>query len=81
MKKDKKPIVVGLLDALGEIILTLLFFGIGVFIVSLFGVDFDSPNIDPEVLILLGIVVFFVLLGLVVALVQWFEKRIRRKRK
>ena len=81
MKKDKKKIGAVLLEGLAEIVLTLICFGIGAFIVSLFGVNLDSPNIDGDLIILLGIVVPVVILGIVHALVQCFKKIIGSNRK
>lgn len=81
MKKDKKHIGWALLEGLGELVLTLIFLGIGIFVFGLFGVDFESPNIDYDLIILLGVVVFFVIFGTVCALVQWFKKIIGGKRK
>ena len=81
MKKDKKKIGAVLLEGLAEIVLTLICFGIGAFIVSLFGVNLDSPNIDGDLIILLGIVVPVVIFGTVHTLVQWFKKIIGSKRK
>ena len=78
MKKSKKNIRWALLEGLGELVLTLLSLGIGVFIVGLFGVDFESPNIDYELIILLGLAVFFVIFGIICAFVQWIIKKILR---
>ena len=81
MKKDKEKIREALLEGALEIVLTLICFGIGAFIVSLFGVNLDSPNIDYDLIILLGIVVLVVIFGTVHTLVQWFKKIIGSKRK
>ena len=81
MKKSKKNIRRALLEGLGELVLTLLSLGIGVFIVGLFGVDFESPNINYELIILLGLAVFFVIFvifGIICAFVQWIIKKILR---
>lgn len=80
MKKDKKHIGWALLEGFGELILTLLCLGIGVFIVGLFGVDFESPDIDYDLIILLGVVVFFVIFGVVYALIKWIKKMVKNKR-
>ena len=77
MKKDKKKIKEALLEGLVELIFTVLFFGIGAFIVSLFGVDLDAPNIDFDLLCLLGIVVPIVIFCAVCALVKWVKKTIK----
>lgn len=81
MKKDKKHIGWALLEGLGELVLTLIFLGIGIFVVDLFGVDFESPNIDYDLIILLGVVVFFMNFGIVYALVQFIKKIILGKQK
>ena len=78
MKKSKKNTIWALLEGLGELVLILLSLGIGVFIVGLFGVDFESLNINYELIILLGLVVFFVIFGIICAFVQWIIKKILR---
>ena len=81
MKKDKKKIKSALLEGLVEIVLTLVSFGIGTLIVSLFGVNPDSPNVDGDSIILLGIVAICVTFAVVYAIVQWFKKTIGNKNK
>lgn len=80
MKKNKKNIGSALLDALIELVLALICLGIGVFIFNLFGVDFKSSNIDYDLLILLGVVIFFVIFGIVYSLLQWIKKMVKNKR-
>ena len=79
MKKDKKKLKEAFFEGLLEIVLTLIFFGIGALVVSAFGAELDSPNIDFDLIVLLGIIVPVVVLGLVCALVQWLKKIIKRK--
>ena len=81
MKKDKKKLKEAFLEGLLEIVLTLIFFGIGALAVSAIGVELDSPNIDFDLIVLLGIIVPVVVLGLVCALVQWLKKTIKGKQK
>ena len=81
MKKDKKRIAEGLLEGLGELVLTFIFFGIGAYIVSLFGVDFNSPDADHDLIVLIGIAAFFVIFVIAYALIRWVKKIIRAKRK
>ena len=81
MKKDKKHIGLVLLEWLGELLLTLLCLGIGIFIVSLFSVNFESSDMDYDLIILLGLVSFFVVFVCVNAFVQWIKKIIRGKHK
>ena len=81
MKKDKNKFKEAFFEGLLEIVLTLIFFGIGALIVSAFGIELDSPNIDFDLIILLGIIVPVVVLGLVCALVKWLKKIIKGKQK
>ncbi len=79
MKKDKKKIREVLLEGLAEIVMTLICFGIGALILSLFGVSLELAIIDYELIVLIGIVVPVVIFGTVHALVQWFKKVIDSK--
>ena len=81
MKKDKNKFKEAFFEGLLEIVLTLIFFGIGALIVSAFSIELDSPNIDFDLIILLGIIVSVVVFGLVCALVQWLKKIIKGKQK
>ena len=81
MKKDKKKFKEAFFEGLLEIVLTLIFFGIGALVVSALGVELDSPNIDFDLIVLLGIIVLVVVFGLVYALVQWLKKTIKSKQK
>ncbi len=81
MKKAKKKLKEAFFEGMLEIVLTLIFFGIGALIVSAFGVELDSPNIDFDLIVLLGIIVPVVVFGLVCALVQWFKKKNKRQTK
>ena len=81
MKKDKKKLKEAFFEGLLEIVLTLIFFGIGALIISTFGIELDSPSINDDSIILLGIVVTIAILVIVCALVQWFKKIIGGKRK
>ena len=81
MKKDKKKFKEAFFEGLLEIVLTLIFFGIGALVVSAFGVELDSPNIDFDLIILLGIIVPVVVFGLVCTLIQWLKKIIKDKQK
>ena len=72
MKRTKKQIGLSLLEGLGELLLALFCFGIGAWIVSLFGVDVLA--IDSELLVLLGTAVFVVVLVAVYFLVQWIKR-------
>ena len=72
MKRTKKQIGLSLLEGLGELLLTLLCFGIGALIVSLFGVDIFA--IDSDLLVLLGTAVFIAVFVAVYFLIQWIKR-------
>ena len=78
MKRTDKHTWMDLLEGLGEILLTVLCLGIGIFIIDLFGVDFESLDMDYDVIILIGLVVFFPVFGCASAFVEWIKKIIRR---
>lgn len=79
MKKDKKKIGEALLEALGELVLMLIFFGIGILIMGLFGVELDSPGLDDELIILSGIIAFVVIFAIIWIPLQWIKKIIKSK--
>ena len=81
MKKDKKKLKGALFEGLLEIVFTLIFFGIGALIVSACGVELDSPNIDFDMIVLLGIIVPVVVFGLICTLVQWLKRITKGKQK
>ena len=81
MKKDKKKLKEVLFVGLLEIVVTLIFFGIGALIVGAFGVELDSPNIDLDLIILLGLIVFAVVFGIISALVERLKKMSKSKQK
>ena len=81
MKKDKKKLKEAFFEVLLEIVLTLIFFGTGALIVSALGIELDSPNIDFDLIVLLGIIVPVVVFGLVYSFVQWLKKTIKSKQK
>ena len=81
MKLNKKKIYEGLLEALVEIVLTLIFFGIGALIISLFGIKLNSLNTDGDLIVLIGIIVPIVIFGIIYALVRFFKKTLGGKHK
>ena len=76
MKKTKRNWKELLSEALLEIVLSLIFLLIGAGVVAIFGVDFSK--IDSDLLILIGVVAFFLFFGGALA---YFEKRKKRKRR
>ena len=81
MKKDKKKVKEAVFDVLLEIVLTVICFGIGALIIGAFGFRVDAPNIDFDLIILLGMVALVVVFGIVFVLFQWLKKIINGKQK
>lgn len=78
MKKDKKQIGWAILEALGELVLTLLCMAIGAVIVGMFGVDLTSENTDFDLITLLGLVVFFAILAGIGCLIHLLKKFLKK---
>ena len=76
MKKDKHKITFKecLFEVLAEIILTLIFFGVGMLVISFFDVKADSPNLDGDLITLIGIVIIAVIVAAVCALVSLLKR-------
>lgn len=75
MKKQKPKFREAIAEALLELLVTLLCLGIGALILALFGVDFSSPGLDWDLVVLLGCAVFIAVLVAVYALVQWIKNK------
>ena len=75
MKKQKTKFRAALVELLSELLVTLLCLGIGALILALFGVDFSSPGLDWDLVVLLGCAVFVAVLVAVYALVQWIKNK------
>ncbi len=75
MKKTKKSGKEILSEGLLEIVFSLVFLLVGAGVAAIFGVDFSK--IDDDLLMLIGVLVFFLFFGCTLAC---FEKRKKRKR-
>ena len=75
MKKTKKSGKEILSEILLEIAVSLIFLLIGAGVVAIFGVDFSKMDVD--LLMLIGVLAFFLFFGGALA---FFEKRKKRKR-
>ncbi len=76
--KDEKKISKwreALFDGIGEIVLTLIFLGVGLAVFALLGLDFDWENTDPDILILVGIAVIALAAGIAFAVYSIFKRR------
>lgn len=81
MKKKRKRIRSNLLEALGELVLGLLCFGIGALIFRLFGGELDASFVDFDLLVLIGIVALCLAAGVVYALIRCLGRKSKRKGK
>lgn len=75
MKKQKPKFREAIAEVFLELLVTLLCLGIGALILALFGVDFSSPGLDWDLVVLLGCAVFIAVLVAVYALVQWIKNK------
>ena len=75
MKKDNRKIKEKLLDVAFEFVLMLVLFGIGALILGLFGVEINIASIDPEFVILVGIVALFLFFGIGYLLAKEIKKK------
>lgn len=63
-------------EIVGELVIYLIFFGLGALVMGWFGVDIDADNVDGDLLCLVGIGVFAVLGGVV-----WVAEILKKKKK
>lgn len=61
--------------------ITFICFGVGLFTVSLFGVDFKAPYMDYDLIILLGVIVFLAIFVIICFLIQYIKKAFLKKHK
>ena len=85
MKKDKKGLDwSALADGLGELIVMGIAFLIGAVIIGLLGYSIDSPSMDVDLIILIGLAALalpIVLVGIVVFCIKRIKKSNRKKKK
>ncbi len=77
--RNKKQIKEGLLEGLLELVLTIVCFGIGMGILGLLGVKPESPGVDFDVIVFLGMLFSFLLFGIIYAAVHWIRRIIRNR--
>ena len=80
MKKSKQQIASAVLEAVVEIVLTVICLALGALVLRLFGADFSLWETDADIVILIGVVVFFVVLLLVCTAVKCIKNAIGKKR-
>ena len=78
-KRFKSRFRIELGEAALEIILSLVFLGIGAMVLALFGVSGDAEWLDSDLVMLIGIVAVF-LVGSAIGVIVWTVKK-KNKRK
>ena len=78
MKIDMKKFKEGCGEAIAEILLSMLLFGIGVVVLSLLGVDTDAEWLDGDLMMLIGLCAVIVPLGIIFAVIHIMRKRKKR---
>ena len=79
MKRSKSEKNEAILEFVLEIVFTIIGLGVGFLVYNLLGIDV-SEDTDYEWLIFIGIIVFFVILGSIVAIVEFVKKKIRKNK-
>ena len=75
-EKKREALIEGLL----EIIASLFFYGVGVFIICLLGHNIDFAAMDGDLLMLVGIAAFFLPLGAILFLIEKIKKKAKKKK-
>ena len=81
MKKKKMNNKEAFSEGIAELVITLIFFGIGALIISLLGIGIDSDNIDFDLICLIGIGTVFVISVIVSVVAKWIKKSTNKKDK
>ena len=83
MKSKKDAFKENLLEGILEIVFTVIFFGIGAVLVLLFGelfkLDLDVFSMNEDLIVILGIVAFFVICAIVALLVNIIKKKTKKQ--
>ena len=83
MKSKKDAFKENLLEGILEIVFTVIFFGIGAVLVhlfcELFKLDLDVFSMDEDLIVILGIVAFFVICAIVALLVNIIKKKTKKQ--
>ncbi len=74
-KSKRRKIAEGIGEVIGEIIISLVLFGIGALAVTLFGGSIDSENMDFDLIMLIGIAIVFIFGALIFVLWRLFKSK------
>ena len=75
MKKGKRRFGEALSEAVCELLLTLLFFGVGALVVCLCDGNLNVLALDLEWIVLIGLAVTALIFGVVYLIVRWVKKK------
>ena len=64
----------GAIELVLEIVITAVFFGVGALILWLFGVNIDFESADLDLIVLVGVAVFFAVFAVVAVIVKAIGK-------
>ena len=81
MKINKKKIGWALLEILAEVLVAIICLVIGMVVLSFFGVDFKTLDVDYDIIALIGSIIFFAVFSLAYLIVQWLKKNIKNEDK
>ncbi len=79
MKRSKFERSEAILEFVLEIVFTIIGLGVGFLVYNLLGIDVGE-NTDYEWLSFVGVIAFFVVLGGILAVVEFVKKKIRKKK-
>lgn len=63
------------LDVLLELIVAVVFFGVGFLILKLFGVNVSALNMDEDIVVLIGVGAFVVVFVIAYAIIKFIKNR------
>ena len=72
--KNKKSFWSSVLEVVAEIALTLLCFVLGITFWQQFDIGTVAENLNPELMIFLGVIIFFIVFGIIRLLIYGFKK-------
>lgn len=81
VKKKKRHLGKSFLECVAEIVLLLIFFGLGAFVLGWLGVNLETTSMNHELIILLGILIISFVLMVACFLMHFIGKIFKRKDK
>lgn len=79
MNERKGRFWISVLELIAEFLFFSICFGLGLFILKLFGIDLTASDMNPRLATILGVVLLIVALGITIPLAQWIKDKYREK--